>query len=212
VHGAATSVCVLDTRGDYARFKAAVVFGSLEQAARDRRRAHRARQARRADRGLPRRRARGERHEFVEQLLVPLRLLREATGRPHWIVVDEASDMLAASAHDDDSPGGAAEKHDLRHRRPTALAPAILAAVHGFVACGPGAGAMIEPFAAAVSWGKPALPEHAPARARGAGLVPALGTPGRPGNTARVKARSGRPVKARPARKKPEVGQVLRRA
>jgi len=45
----------------------------------------------------------------VDKLLLPLRELRETVGRPHWIVVDKAHDLLPASARADDSPSSGAE-------------------------------------------------------------------------------------------------------
>jgi hydroxymethylpyrimidine pyrophosphatase-like HAD family hydrolase len=148
-------VCVLDTRGDYLQFKAAVTFGTLDNppavievlTALEKPDV----QTVVCLAAVPEE----ERHEFVERLLLPLRKLREKTGRPHWIVVDEAIDLLAASAHEEDSPSMGAENTIYVSTDPTALAPEILASVHGFVACGPGAGAMVESFAAAVSWGAP---------------------------------------------------------
>ena len=54
-------------------------------------------------------------------------------------------------------------EHDLSWvQDAAALAPSVLAAVHGIVTCGHGAGAMIDAFASAVSSGKPRLdrPPH----------------------------------------------------
>src|SRR5205085_3963333 len=95
---------------------------------------------------------------------------------------------------------------------PTALAPAILAAVHGFVACGHGAGAMIDAFAAAVSWGKPALPAHAPHEHEALVWFRRTERPVALVSTARVKADPGPAIKSSQREKSPEVGQVLRRA
>ena len=204
--------CVLDTRGDYTSFKAAVVFGTLDQApavddvltALDKPDV----QTVVCLAAVPEE----ERHEFVEKLLVPLRSAREQTGRPHWIVVDEASDLLAASAHTDDSPGGAAENTIYVTADPTALAPDILAAVHGFVACGHGAGAMIDAFAAAVSWGKPALPGHAPHEHEALVWFRRTERPVALVSTTRMKSEPAPSVKGSQREKSPEVGQVLRRA
>src|SRR4029078_11581486 len=86
----------------------------------------------------------GERREFVERLLIPLRKLREATGRPHRILLDEARDIPPGSAQADDALGIAAENTIHVSADPAALAPAILAAVHGIVACGERAGASVD--------------------------------------------------------------------
>ena len=205
-------VCVIDTRGDFLDFKPAVAFGTLENPPA-------------VDEVLtalvkpdvqtvvclaavPE----GERREFVERLLIPLRKLREATGRPHWILLDEASDILPASAQADDALGIAAENTIHVSADPAALAPAILAAVHGIVACGEGAGAMTDAFAAAVSWGAPRLPDRAPHAHEALVWFRRSERPVALVEVARVKA-DAQPAKAAQAKEKsPEVGQVLRRA
>ncbi len=153
-----------------------------------------------------------ERHEFVEHLLIPLRELRATTGRPHWILVDEAHELLPASAEADDSPATGAENTLYVTDDPMALAPGILASVDGIAACGESAAATLDAFAAAVSWGTPSLPTHTP-RHDGEALV-WFRRSERPValiETAAVKA--GPAPEKHPHRdKSPEVGQVLRRA
>ena len=205
-------VCVLDTRGDFLDFKPAVVFGTLQVAPAV---AEVFSALEKPDvqavvclAAVPEE----ERQLFVERLLVPLRKLREATGRPHWILLDEASEILPASAHEEDSPGIAAENTIYVTADPTALAPAILSAVHGVVACGDGAGAMIDAFAAAVSWGAPTLPDRAPHDHEALVWFRRSERPVALVHVARVKAEQ-QPAKAAQAKEKsPEVGQVLRRA
>ncbi|HET6264187.1 MAG TPA: HAD family hydrolase [Usitatibacter sp.] len=204
-------VCVLDTRGDYAGFKPAVVFGTHDNPP----------EVEEVLSALVKPDVQTvvclaavpqeDRHEFVERLLLPLRKLREATGRPHWIVVDEAADILAASAHEDDSPGDGAENTIYVSADPAALAPGILSSVHGMVACGPGAGAMIEALAKAVSWGTPALPERVPHEHEALVWFRRSERPVALVDVLRVKA-DVQPVKAQAREKSPEVGQVLRRA
>ena len=204
-------VCVLDTRGDYADFKPAVVFGTAENPpAVDEVLTALEKPDVQAVVSLAAVPAQ-ERHEFVDRLLVPLRKLREATGRPHWILVDEATDLLAASAHEDESPGTGAENIIFVTADPTALAPDILAAVHGVVACGHGAGAMIDAFAAAVSWGAPSLPGRIPHEHEALVWFRRSERPVALIDVARVKA-DAQPAKAQAREKSPEVGQVLRRA
>jgi hypothetical protein len=99
-----------------------------------------------------------QRPAFVEKLLVPLRELRETAGRPHWFVVDEAHEVLPASARSEESPASAAENTIYVTSDPTAIAPAILASVEGIVCCGEHAGAMLDAFAASVEWPRPAMP------------------------------------------------------
>jgi len=206
-------VCVIDTRGDFLDFKPAVVFGTLENPPA-------------VDEVLTALEkpdvqtvvclaavAETERHEFVERLLVPLKKLREATGRPHWILLDEASDIVAASAHEEDSPAVGAENTIYVTADPTSLAPAILAAVHGVVACGPEAASMIGAFAAAVSWGAPVLPQRAPHEHEALVWFRRSERPVALVAVARVRAEQQNGKAAAQAKEKsPEVGQVLRRA
>jgi hydroxymethylpyrimidine pyrophosphatase-like HAD family hydrolase len=204
-------VCVLDTRGDFLDFKPAVVFGTLENppavdevlTALDKPDV----QTVVCLASVPE----NDRPGFVERLLVPLRKLRETTGRPHWILLDEASEILPASAHAEDSPGIAAENTIHVTANPAALSPAILAAVHGVVACGHGAGSMIDAFAAAVSWGAPKLPARPPHEHEALVWFRRSERPVALVHVARVRADVS--AKAAQAREKtPEVGQVLRRA
>ncbi|MDQ3024904.1 MAG: Cof-type HAD-IIB family hydrolase [Pseudomonadota bacterium] len=203
-------VCVLDTRGDYLQFKAAVVFGTLDNPPA----------VEEVLTALEKPTvqtvvclaavAGNERRAFVERLLVPLRKLREATGRPHWILVDEATDLLAASAHADESATAAAENTIYVSCEPAALAPDILGSVHGVVACGHGAGAMIDAFAAAVSWGKPVLPARAPHEHEALVWFRRSERPAALIDIERVKADA--PAVSGAREKSEEVGQVLRRA
>jgi hydroxymethylpyrimidine pyrophosphatase-like HAD family hydrolase len=203
--------CVLDTRGDYLDFKPAVAFGTLANppsveevltalekpdvqtvvclaAVREE-----------------------DRTAFVAKLLVSLRALRAETGRPHWILVDEAHDLLHASGGASDSPSDGAENTIFVTDDPAALAPGILASVDGIAACGERAGATIEAMAAAVSWGRPALPERA-AREREALVW--FRKSERPVALVDISRASvdAEPARAQRREKSPEVGQVLRRA
>ena len=204
--------CVLDTRGDYTSFKAAVVLGTLDNppaveevlSALEKPDV----QAVVCLAAVPEH----ERPEFVEKLLVPLRKLRETTGRPHWILVDEATDLMAASAHGEDSPSAAAENTIYVSADPAALAPSVLAAVHGIVACGHGAGAMIDAFATAVSWGKPRLPERLPHEHQALVWFRRTERPVALLDISGMKADPAGAPRAQQREKSPEVGRVLRRA
>ena len=202
--------CVLDTHHEYSGFKSAVLFGtednppavgevltalekpevqvvvSLAAAPRD------------------------QRPGFVDKLLVPLTRLRETTGRPHWIVVDEASHLLPARGLDG-TPSAGAENTIYVSTDAASISPHVLAAVDGIAACGDEAPAILERIAAAASWPAPKLP----------------GVP-RDGQALLWFRRSERPValldvavvQAEPASAKPEqrreksaeVGKVLRQA
>ena len=97
------------------------------------------------------------RPRFVDKLLVALGKLRAASGRPHWIVVDEAAQLLPARELDG-SASDAAENTIYVSTDAAALSPRVLAAVDGIAACGDEAPAMIERIAAAASWPAPQLP------------------------------------------------------
>lgn len=87
-------VCIVDPEGDYEHFEQAVVLGTSDNSPT-------------ADEALevlddPRRNASinllairvHERTEFVSQLFPKLLQLRSATGRPHWVVVDETHHLF----------------------------------------------------------------------------------------------------------------------
>ncbi|HUP29635.1 MAG TPA: HAD family hydrolase, partial [Usitatibacter sp.] len=148
--------CILDTRGDFLDLKSAVVFGTRDNSP----------SVEEVFTALEKPDVQtvvclaavpeAERPAFVDKLLVPLRELRARTGRPHWIVVDEAHDLMPASAVDHhDSLSEGAENTIFVTDDAAALSPAILAAVDGIAACGEQAGATIAALARAVSWGKP---------------------------------------------------------
>jgi phosphoglycolate phosphatase (TIGR01487 family) len=203
--------CTLDTRAAYAGFKPAVVFGSCDNAPTV------------AEvltaLGKPDVQtvvclaavAADDRPAFVERLLLPLRELRETAGRPHWIVVDEAHDLLPASARADDSPSSAAENTLFVTSDPMALAPGILAAVEGIVACGEQAPATIDAFAAAVGWQKPALPHGGVRDDQALVWFRRSERPVSLIELTRVKAELAS-TKPERREKSAEVGQVLRRA
>jgi hypothetical protein len=154
----------------------------------------------------------GNRHEFVERLLVPLRELRAETGRPHWILVDEAHDLLPASTLADDAPATAAENTIYVTDDPMALSPAVLASVDGIAACGDGAPEMLDAFAAAVSWGRPELPEQRPHDGQAFLWLRKSARPVALIDVAIVKADPAHATKPQMREKSPEVGEVLRRA
>lgn len=203
--------CVLDTRGDFADFRTAVHFGTRDNppaveevlTALEKPDV----QAVVCFSGIPE----GERPRFFERLLLPLRRMRETLGRPHWIVLDEAHDLLPSGARLEDSPAGAAENTIYVSDAATALPPGILAAVDGIAACSENAAALIASFAQALSRGVPALPDRVLGRHEALVWFRRSERPVALIDIAHVKAN---PMPAAPhAREKsPEVGQVLRRA
>jgi hydroxymethylpyrimidine pyrophosphatase-like HAD family hydrolase len=201
----------LDTRGAYLDFKPAVVFGSGEHAPAV---AEVLTALKKPDvqavvclSGV----ADVDRPAFVQKLLLSLRELRQSAGRPHWIVVDEAHELLPASASADESPASAAENTIYVSSDPGVLAPAILASVEGIVACGSEAPAMLDAFAAAVEWQKPALPRDSVRDDQALVWFRRSERPVSLIEIARVKAETPS-TKPERREKSPEVGQVLRRA
>jgi len=203
--------CVLDTRGDYLDFKPAVSFGTLvnRPAVEEVLSALEKPDVQTVVclAAIPVE----ERPAFVETLLVPLRALRAETGRPHWILVDEAHDLLPASGRFDDSPSAGAENTIFVTDDPAALSPAILAAVDGIAACGEQAGTTIEAMAAAVSWSKPALPQQAAHEHEALVWFRKSERPVALIDIARARA-DVEPARVPRREKSVEVGQVLRRA
>ena len=204
-------VCALDTRGDYLDFKRAVVFGTLTNPPA-------------VDEVLTALEkpdvqtvvclaavAQEERKGFVEKLLVPLRELRARTGRPHWILVDEAHDLLPASG-EVDSPSEGAENTIFASDDPASLSPAILAAVDGIAACGQGARALIESLAAALSWDAGGMPERDAREGEALVWFRRAERPIALIGIERMKDDSKHAIKAEKREKSAEVGQVLRRA
>jgi phosphoglycolate phosphatase (TIGR01487 family) len=204
--------CVLDTRGAYVDFKHAVVFGTPENPPSVREVLTALDQPDMQAVVCLSAIAEADRAAFVQRLLLPLRELRETAGRPHWIVLDEAHDLLRASARSDESPASAAENTIYVTADPVALAPAILASVEGVVACGDQAAATIDAFAAAVEWQKPALPRD---RVQDDQALVWFRRSERPVSLieiSRMKADTTAPSKPERREKSVEVGQVLRRA
>lgn len=203
--------CVLDTQGDFAGFKSAVHFGTednppaVEEVLTALEKPDV--QAVVCLSGVPEE----DRPGFVDRLLLPLRQMRETVGRPHWIVLDEAHDLLPAGARAEDSPAEAAENTIYVSDHPMALSPGILASVDGIAACSENAAALVESFAHAVSWGTPELPTHALEEHEALVWFRRSERPVALIDIARVKAD---PMPAAPhvREKSPEVGQVLRRA
>ena len=203
---------VLDTRGDYIDYKQAVVFGTEGNTPT----------VKEVLTALSKPDVQTvvdltglgdeERHEWVEALLRQLRDLRERAGRPHWILVDEAHDLIPASANGADSPAAGAENVIYASDQPESLAPRILAEVDGIAACGPGARAILESLGKAIHWDATAMP--AQDCREGEAFVWFRGTE-RPMALIGIEGMKDEPETEIPAEKRersPEVGQVLRRA
>jgi hydroxymethylpyrimidine pyrophosphatase-like HAD family hydrolase len=93
----------------------------------------------------------GDRPEFFGQLFPTLQAMRTRTGRPHWIVLDEAHHMLPADwAH-----VGRALPHNLGETvlvtvHPDHLPPVVLSLVDVVIAVGPSPDKTIQKFAEAI--------------------------------------------------------------
>lgn len=200
--------CAVDTRGDLLDMHSAVVFGTLENPPT----------AEEVLTGLEKPDVQvvacvaavpaEERGVFVGRLLAALRKLRTATGRPHWILLDEAQELVAASGGD---MSDGAENTIYVSSDPAVLAPGLLASVDGVAACGDRAGALLDAVAASVGWDRPAIPERSPREdealvwfrksERPVALVRMA-----PAQDAKT------PMRTEHREKSAEVGQVLRRA
>ena len=119
-----------------------------------------------------------ERPEFFVKLLPQILSLRVRTGRPHWLLVDEAHHLLEARRHDisgilpESMPGTI---YVTVH--PDAMAPGALRAVEYVLALGPAATKTIETYCATI--GEPA-PETMPVPAEDEVLLWARSSGGPP--------------------------------
>jgi hydroxymethylpyrimidine pyrophosphatase-like HAD family hydrolase len=153
--------CIIDPEGDYESFEGAVPLGNNRQGPS-------------ADEVLQLLRAPGQnavvnliglpladRPGFFQALLPRLLEMRARTGRPHWLVVDEAHHLLPASWQ----PGAPALPEALKGTllvtvHPDYLSPAVLATTDTVIAVGDAPGETIRQFCAAIGEGPPpaALP------------------------------------------------------
>jgi hypothetical protein len=202
--GAGYQFCVLDGRGEYLDFEPAVVFGTREHApdpveiftalAKPEVQAVVCLAAI----------APGDRAAFFRQFGRALQDLRETTGRPHWLVADEALELVprgGGRSGDEEAPR---ENTIYVTSNPAALADSVLAAIDVVAACGTAARQSLEAFAAALPSAKALEALHAPGEGqalvwfRRSGNEPALVTIAR-------SAPPHRPMRA-------DVGKLLRRA
>jgi hypothetical protein len=196
--------CVIDTRGDYLDFSPAVVLGSREHAP-EVMEVLTALEKPDIDAvvalcGLPA----GARPAFITDLVRRLGALQETTGRPHWIVVDEARQALPARGLKDEVALAPAENTIYVSREAARLPPDLLASANAIVACGEGAGAEIDAIAAAIPAPKP--PEALRDPREGEALVWS-----RRAGTAPVLVELAHAERGK-GRERADVGRLLRRA
>lgn len=152
-------VCVIDPEGDYGAFEAAMTLGSGDRPPT-------------ADEVIQLLQNPGQsvvvnliglsvtdRPGFFLSLLPRLVELRAGSGRPHWLLVDEAHHLLPASW----VPALAAlpgqlEQLGLITVHPDQVSPAVLQAVNTVVAVGPTPQSTLQEFAAAVGEAAPTVP------------------------------------------------------
>ena len=150
--------CVIDTRGEYLDFNPAVVFGTPDHAP----------DATEVLTALGKpgvhavvcvmALAGAARRELVADLLRRVVALRESTGRPHWIVVDEAQEARTGEA----SAGRPAQNMIHVSGDPQGIDPDALAGIDIAVGRGREAGAALEAFARALGAPPPPEPLRAP--------------------------------------------------
>ena len=154
--------CVIDTRGEYLHFNPAVVFGTLEHgpdvseilSALQKPGVH----AVVCLAAVPP----AERRGLVAKLLHSLVQLREETGRPHWVVIDEAQEAPTDDRVRGELADEPAENAIHVTSDPASLASDILASVDVVVGRGPTAHASFVEFADAVGAPRPPEPPRAP--------------------------------------------------
>jgi hypothetical protein len=159
--GVGYQFCVVDGRGEYLDFEPAIVFGT-EDHAPDPVEVFTALekpdvQAVVCLAAVPP----AERPRFFERFDLALRGLREKTGRPHWVVIDEAQELLPRSRAMASEPLG--ENMIYVTSDAATVANEILADVDVVIACGDTGRQAIETFAEALPARKPAEPLRSPA-------------------------------------------------
>jgi hypothetical protein len=138
--------CVLDGRGEYLDFQPAVVFGTQEVAPDP---FEILTALEKPDvqavvclaAVLPAKRA-----AFFERLNAELHCLREKTGRPHWLVIDEAQELTPRLDAETARSGPPAENTIYVTTDPAAIDPRIVEAVQVTVERAPGDGKVLVTF------------------------------------------------------------------
>ena len=136
---------------------------------------------------------------FALGLIGRLLELRGATGRPHWIVLDEAHHLMPAER----SPGASVPPTSLQNAllitvHPGLVAPATLSDVAGLIVVGQEPGAKLQEFAAAVGAPPPDLTDVPDALEPGEAVVWFRDPPGK---AVLVRAAPSRQQRRRHARK-----------
>jgi len=152
--------CVIDPEGDYSELEDAVVLGDARQQPRL---AEVLEILRRPDSNVVVNMLDvdlADRPTFFEELLARLSELRAQTGRPHWIVLDEAHHLVPASR----PAAGMTLPRELHATilvtvHPDQLAPEVLATVETVAAVGDAPASTIRQFCAGLGAPPPPLPD-----------------------------------------------------
>ena len=175
-------VCAIDPEGDYAAWDQLITVGDPQQAPTVAAVLELLESPSRSASinllGIPLQ----DRPKFFDRLLPRLQELRARTGRPHWIVVDEAHHMLPPAWR----PGALTQAKELPALmlitvHPEHVAPAVLGAAELVIGVGPGAEQVIRSFAGAIHDDAPPTPAVGGGQAvvwdRGRALPPRLVQP-----------------------------------
>ena len=154
--------CVIDTRGHYRDFVSALVIGSGERAP----------ETLEVLTALEKPAintvvsvaalAPTARAGFITDLVRRLGALQETTGRPHWIVIDEAQHALPPRGLKDEVAIAPAENTIYVSSEASRLPPDLLAAANAIVACGAQAGEELAALARAIEVAAPPEPLREP--------------------------------------------------
>ena len=196
--------CVLDGRGEYLDFQPAIVFGTKDNAPDP---FEILTALEKPDvqavvclaAVLPARRA-----AFFEKLKAELHLLREKTGRPHWLVIDEAQELAPRMGDAIGDTGPLAENTIYVTSDPGAIDERIVAEVDVVAIRGAAARQSLESLAMVLPADRPAEPFRAP------GESEALVWFRRSGRAPELVTLPQRTHPDRPIRN--DVGRLLRRA
>ena len=154
-------LCIIDPEGDFGTLDDVVAVGNRTRAPTIEEVLERLRDAKTNVvvnlLGIPLR----ERPAFFSQLFPGLQAMRARTGRPHWILIDEAHHLLPASWGLARSmlPQRLGETVLITYR-PSEVAPALLALVDTAVVVGPSPARTLADLAATLGVGAPLLPSH----------------------------------------------------
>jgi hydroxymethylpyrimidine pyrophosphatase-like HAD family hydrolase len=154
--------CVIDTRGEYLEFNPAVVFGTREKApdatevltALQKPGVH----AVVCVLALPP----AQRPAFVSNLMRRLVALREQTGRPHWIVVDEAQEVPEGRTIRNELAGEPAENMIHVTSDPAGLGVDVIAEIDIVIGRGNAAHEMLAQVATRMDLAPPPEPQGPP--------------------------------------------------